>query len=577
MRRVFLLTIIGILAASCAAPYGAAFAMEGSGENGASIPIPLLDTTASSPGTMTVHELQQTAEKSQQATVNDVAVPKPSVPPATIKAEAIPTIVQQTPSVVVEPIVPLPVSPLLITAYKSSGAHLHAVQLYNNTSDMLPLEGFSLTYVAGSDEYQIALPEGWVEPRSYIIAAWRGESLFADIEYHFTDVGSGRLESIELHHKAYQPLIVTVSPLYKGDLLHRFKSTAGNYTTNVTFATGSQTISGGGLYVLPGRPEISIREILVHPRDCIFGMETPDCYDYIKIKNVGATPVDLSLYRLRSGFSNVKSSSLNTTYFSDVIEPGQVLTLTHDRDKNRVGFSSNDGTVWMEDAYGYISYDLAVPPYSDSDLSAQTGRSWAFNDTTGGWQWATPSPFAAENDFSILPVAEKSATSTPRTLVPCRDDQYRSEETNRCRNLVMASPLKPCAEGQYRSEETNRCRSLAAAVATILKPCADDQFRNPATNRCKKIASADEVALADCGEGRERNPSTNRCRNVLGLSTAAGAIPYSVEEKGGDERFSGWLTVIVVTLLGSGYALWEWKLELKSYLSRGWKYIARFK
>src|SRR5690606_36338964 len=130
---------------------------------------------------------------------------------------------------------------------------------------------------------------------------------------------------------------------------------------------------------------------------------------------------------------------------------------------------ANDGTVWLEDVYGFEAYNLGVPPYIGSDLAAQSGRSWAYNASTGTWQWATPAPFEAQNNFTPVE-AGKGSAKQERELVPCRSDQYRSEETNRCRNITSSNTLKPCKEGQYRSEETNRCRSIAVTAAGVLKP-----------------------------------------------------------------------------------------------------------
>lgn len=482
------------------------------------------------------------------------------------------------PLIVTEPPIILPLSPLLITAYKSSGPHVHVIQLYNNSSAMVSLDGVSLICVVDDNEFEVTLPSGWIEPRSYVVLAWQGESDLADIEFQFDALEDGMIESIELHHDGHQPLIVEVPKSYTGELLHRFKSAAGNYTTNTTFSVGEETVYGGGLYILPGAPDITVLEVLVNPRSCIYGFETPDCYDFIKLRNDGVTPINLELYRLRSGYSNTNSTASNTAYLGGVIEPGETRTYTHDKAGKRVSFTANDGTVWLEDLYGFISYDLGVPPYIDSDLTAQVGRSWAFNETTGGWQWATPAPFQNENDFTPVLTPGKGGVTTPRELVPCRENQYRSEETNRCRNIASSSTLKPCREGQYRSEETNRCRSIAAAVASVLKPCADDQFRNPATNRCKKIASADDIALADCGEGRERNPATNRCRNVLGASTLAGNLPFPVEDTSSGSRiFTGWWTVIVIGAIGATYGLWEWRFEIRQLGRRVAQFIARLK
>lgn len=569
MRRVALLFVSITLLFACAVPSGTVFALEGAEEAAQTEPI----AAGGEAGESAVEEPVTTIEKESvlTATTEDEVIPQAHQPEVVAsdtnnapQLQQALTVPAPDPPIVVEAPAPLPSSPLLITAYQATGAHVHAVQLYNNSSDMVPIDSASLLYTAGGEEYEVPLGSGWIKPRSYIVLGWEGESAYVDITFRFDQVGDGPLETIELLHDGFQPLVVTVPSSYTGNLLHRYKSAAGNYTTNTSFAAGESTVSGGGLYTLPGSPDVSIREIMVNPRDCVVGQESPDCYDYIKLRNDGVEAVDLSLYRLRSGYSNVNSTASNTIYFSDIIASGETVTLTHDRDDKRVSFAANDGTVWFEDIYGYEIYDLGVSPYIDSDLTAQAGRSWAYNDDTETWQWATPAPFEIENNFTPVPDPGKGSNSPEaRPLSPCRDDQYRSEETNRCRSIVTASVLKPCSEGQYRSEETNRCRSIASAAASILKPCADDQFRNTVTNRCKKIASSEDIALADCGEGRERNPETNRCRNVLGASTLTANVPFPVEETPeGAEQFTGWWVIGVITALGLSYGIWEWRFEL---------------
>ena len=501
---------------------------------------------------------------SEQAPIGTVSIAADALQPL---AEEFPgVVISPNPPIVVLPAPePLPASPLIIAAYQTSGVHVHAVQLYNNTSALLPLDGFSLLIVTGDEEYEIMLADGWVEPRSYMVLAWQSESVYADMEFAIDAPVTAQLQSIELHHVAYQPVTAVPPVGYGGQLLHRFKSTAGNYTANTTFSPGATTVSGGGLYVLPEVPELSVREVLVNPRSCVVGQEAPDCYDYIKLRNDGAEPIDLGQYRLRSGYSNTNSTSSNTVYFADVLAPGETRTLAHGANDARVSFTANDGTVWLEDKYGFATYMLGVPPYADSDKVAQVGRSWAYNDDTGAWQWATPAPFATDNDFTVIKPGRGSG-ATPRELVPCKDGQYRSEETNRCRSIALAGgTLKPCREDQYRSEETNRCRSIASAAASVSKPCADDQFRNPATNRCKKIASIDE--LADCGEGRERNPKTNRCRNVLTSTppTAGFAVEPITDAA---NVFVGWWVLGGITVLALGYAGWEWREEVSRFVRK---------
>ena len=161
-----------------------------------------------------------------------------------------------------------------------------------------------------------------------------------------------------------------------------------------------------------------------------------------------------------------------------------------------------------------------------------------------------------------------------KILKPCRDDQYRSEETGRCRNIVQNKKktvvLKPCKEGQYRSEETGRCRSIAKAAAAVLKPCKEGQFRNPETGRCKKIASVDDLPKP-CKAGWERNPSTGRCRKIKKASNTLAAYPVqpvTVQQT----NPAVWWTIGGLALAGVSYGVWEWRVEIK----RGLRKAIRF-
>jgi hypothetical protein len=126
---------------------------------------------------------------------------------------------------------------------------------------------------------------------------------------------------------------------------------------------------------------------------------------------------------------------------------------------------------------------------------------------------------------------------------------------------VVISPgnsdgLKPCADNQYRNPETNRCRLITTSTSA-LTPCKEGQERNPETNRCRSIATEGST-LVECKEGQERNLDTNRCRQVLSASIPS--AEYPIEPVSQAEHSSwGWWAAIGVAVLGSGYAIWEWR------------------
>lgn len=163
--------------------------------------------------------------------------------------------------------------------------------------------------------------------------------------------------------------------------------------------------------------------------------------------------------------------------------------------------------------------------------SPADGESWALIDDL--WQYTNqPSPGAVN-------IASSSATEAV--------------------TVAITSTTKACAANQYRSPETNRCRLISTATANAPTPCKTGQERNPETNRCRAVALTTETA---CKEGQERNPETNRCRSVKQLATA----DYGV--KGATTKQSGmgwyiWAAIAGTALLIIGYAVWEWRDELK--------------
>ena len=366
---------------------------------------------------------------------------------------------------------------------------------------------------------------------------------------------------------------------YQNDIWER-KGWSASYRTGVfktdfrKRATGNMISSD--LYRLPPTPTLQILEILPNPADCATADPNLACYSYVKVKNVGQSPIDLSLYRLRSGNQAVSDSTNNLSKLSGTVLPGKIFVISG----KALHLDKASGTVWLQDANGVVDYNNDVVPYEKADSAGNEGRSWAYDARDATWRWATPNPGSEGNDFTPKlnygkgSLKALSAKPKIKILKPCRDDQYRSEETGRCRNIVQNKKktvaLKPCKEGQYRSEETGRCRSIAKAAAAVLKPCKEGQFRNPETGRCKKIASVDDLPKP-CKEGWERNPSTGRCRKIKKASNTLAAYPVqpvTVQQT----NPAVWWTIGGLALAGVSYGVWEWRVEIK----RGLRKAIRF-
>jgi hypothetical protein len=176
-----------------------------------------------------------------------------------------------------------------------------------------------------------------------------------------------------------------------------------------------------------------------------------------------------------------------------------------------------------------------VPAYA----SPPEGESWALID--GTWQYTNQPTPGFPNILSVV-TANKD------------DSEVSSNE-----------PVsKPCASNQYRSPETNRCRLISTSTSSSPVACKAGQERNPETNRCRTITVSTSVA---CKEGQERNPETNRCRNIKQLSTADYAVKGSTTQQQSGMGWYMWAAIAGIVLLIIGYAVWEWRDELKQLIN----------
>lgn len=317
------------------------------------------------------------------------------------------------------------------------------------------------------------------------------------------------------------------------------------------------------LYEPPNVSAGMITEIMPNPKLCTIVDVDVACSKYVKIVNTTDAPIDLTNYRLRSGGRDEKSSVYNTSYLSGVVMPNSYLVVSKDANGAPLALDADEATTWFEDVFGVAVYDSGAAIYVDGDTVAHQGKSWAHvTDDEGGtlWQWTTAAPLTLENVYYVAPVIDEPGKGA-LDIKPCRDGQYRSEETGRCRSIALAGDtLTACKEGQYRSEETNRCRSIATTVAAELKPCGDDQFRNPLTGRCKKIASTDDI-IQPCDAGYERNVATNRCRKIQVTDMPLAAFPVETIKQSATSAVSWW-ALGGVLFLAASRGVWEWRHEL---------------
>lgn len=440
-----------------------------------------------------------------------------------------------------------PDMPILVTGYAFSGPKLLYVQLFNGSSSVVNLENITISYIISgqAEAISVANLEGLIKPGGYVVVGERGSVPAADFGYslNIPPEVTGNVTAIKVSSPQYTEANVAVKA--DPNTLHwkrNISVTSGNYlSTFSSFVPASNfVLYGNGLYIVAESTSLQFTEILANPRNCSPAETAGDCFDFVKIYNPTLQPIELSQFRLRVGFHGQSASSSNTFALSGIVPAGGYLAIKESADARLVSLTNSGAYVWLEDTYGIQRYDSTITEYPDASSETKKGQAWAYDPSDGVWKWTLqPTPTNLPSVF-VFPAPKPK--------------------------VVASSSLAPCKEGQYRSEETNRCRSLASAV-TALAPCDEDEERNLDTNRCRKIASALTADLVPCKEGQERNPETNRCRNVAAASPPDAAFKAEpIAETG--KAFVGWWALGGIGLLAVGYGVWEWRQEILGGLQK---------
>lgn len=426
-------------------------------------------------------------------------------------------------------------SPIIITGYMFYGWRVGYVQLFNSSNEVVDMAGWQVRYSVAGNSSEIELPilHGLLKPSGYVVIA--DQSILASADFIYTLEGTllGNVASLRLvPPNTYLDHTIAVkadptTPYWRRNI----SGTTGHFLgTFSAFQPGSDfVLYGRGLYEYPAATHLQITEILANSRNCAPTDTAGECRDFIKLYNPTSQAIDLSSFRLRVGYQGQASSAGNTFLLGDVIGAGEYKALAKSADDRYISLTNGGAYIWLEDMHGVKIYESTIIEYPDASAESKKGQAWAYDSSDEKWKW-TSQPVARNSAsiFSSLVVA-----TTPK---------------------VTTSSLAPCKDGQYRSEETNRCR-LLSSTATALAPCDDDEDRNPVTNRCRKTANLTSQ-LTPCREGQERNRETNRCRNVASTSPPSAAFAVEpIAETG--KAFVGWWALGGVGSLAMGYGAWE--------------------
>jgi len=456
----------------------------------------------------------------------------------------------------------LPASPLMITAYQASADGLDLVQIYNNSDELVSLDGMQLRYSQKTNPAIVAsIPlNGLIIPKSHILVAAEDVLVGSDrVMFRFAPSGwvpkAVWIESPTFAQVTLPSDVNTNSSIFK-----RGRTTTGYSTAASAFSalTGDLKIEADMLYEIPPVPALEFVEVLARSRTCSpFDIDIT-CNDYIKLRMLpGFNLLSMSDYRVKTGSGE---SVTNTFSLENASVQGNYLLLRQRNDGEVISLTNSGGYLWLEDTYGLQQYESTLVEYASASSEAYINQSWALNDQTTAWQWGIPSPLGA-NTFAPAVLAV-----TTSTLGACPVGKYRNPETNRCRTIEEAvNELAACEEGKERNPTTNRCRSIITTATASLTPCDLGEERNPLTNRCRKIITASQT-LVPCAEGQERNPDTNRCRKATTASASSLAKVADVKSPTAASGSKVWLLAGAAVLV-LGYAVYEWRQDIAQWAS----------
>lgn len=286
---------------------------------------------------------------------------------------------------------------------------------------------------------------------------------------------------------------------------------------------------------------LTITELFPNP------LEDEDSNEFIELYNPHDEPIGLDGYILYTGNSYDKPYT-----FSGNLEIGAKQYLAFYSSEINITLANSGSRARLVAPAGNIVSE------TESYSNSKDEMSWSLFE--GEWKFSEKATPDAENEY-VISEDSGGSPSSGSDLKPCRPDQFRNPETNRCKlKSAASSSLQACATDQYRNPETNRCRKVGSGNSS-LAPCKPGQYRSPETNRCRKIESSSTPK--PCQAGYERNSETNRCRKATSNTATAFTEPASINPVDLNSRI-----VAILIMMAGGYALYEYRTDIGNFINR---------
>ena len=467
------------------------------------------------------------------------------------------------------------VSGVVISEIQAEGASATSefIELHNQTNSSIDVTGWKVLYVSasGSTTTLKATLDGVLVANGYYLLSTTESGLVSDqIFSNGLALSGGHIvlqkpDETEVDRLGWGTAVAPEkSPAIshaKSHSLQRFILDSGIFQdTNDNsldfFDNDTPYAQGGGVVEVVDPPidepveylPVEISEFLPDP----VSPQTDAEDEFIELYNPNEDSVNLKDYVIKTG----NDSQYGYTFGDVDIEAGGYLTI-YSKDSGLV-LSNTSGAVRIyspdDELFDQTTYDVT-----------ESGQSYIKDQ--GVWKLTTEPTPDKENILS-LPIGDGEEVEETE-LQPCRPDQYRNPETNRCKLIETASQLQECASDQYRSPETNRCRSLSTTTSS-LTPCKQGQYRSPETNRCRSLASNTSKITA-CKAGYERNIETNRCRKIVSVASPEDSLKQFAAID--PVRQVNWPIIAIVGGSAVMYGLYESRFTVRNFVERARGYI----